>query len=355
MAGLPSEGRDFFTFWSGGTNANLRAQEGDYRGGYDPSRGRNLSAGQYQQQYQAGQDLGAELQRRMMGQGPSVAEAQLARSGRATDQAVAAQAASQRGAARNTARRDAIGAIADARAQTNEAAAQLRAQEQAQAAGQYQNLIGQQQGAVMQQQGLQSAEQMAQMQADQNARMQSERFRAEQEQANQKASSDFFAGAMNTALTFMSDVRAKENVQPAGDMESRIRQALGGGGVSDGERERRLDGIESARRTMDAIRPVEYSYKPAYGGDGSREIGIRAQDAERGGADFVYQGGDGMRRIDPGKAIKFSLAGVGDLNDRQSHTEKRQSQTERRLDDLESAIKQAMTKRTEYPTPRGER
>ena len=78
---------------------------------------------------------------------------------------------------------------------------------------------------------------------------------------------------------------------------------------------------KQSKMGFDKLEPVSYEYKPQFqpeGGQG-RQYGLIAQDMERASpalASTVFQGPDGLRRVDTGKLTMVNSAELADLNKR---------------------------------------
>lgn len=308
-------------------------------------------------QMRAGQTglIGA-LQQRVAGQSPSVAELQMRQGQEAALKQARAIAASNPSASPALAQRQAQQAAENINLQTNQQAAQLRAQEQAEAerslggvlsgarqqdlglatdqarmgqeaglfsAGQ-QNQFGIQQAQLNQganQANLQSALQQQQMndqmtqfymqqgfsrdQAAQMAAAQLEQLRVQQSQTQaqvamadaereQQANAGLIGAAGSLFGSFVSDERAKENIDDADDDVDEL---------------------------LEVLRPKRFDYKREHGGERDF-VGFMAQDLEKSkaGKSIVREEG-GVKRVDAKRGLMAALAAAARLHDRVSALE----------------------------------
>jgi len=119
---------------------------------------------------------------------------------------------------------------------------------------------------------------------------------AQAAQAQAQGTRDLLIGgaalAMSPALA-MSDIRVKENIQPASTKEGDLKDML------------------------DKITPAQYDYKNEVGGE-PNQVGVMAQDLEKSkiGKQFVQEADDGTKMVDYGKMSPMFLAAIKDLTDR---------------------------------------
>lgn len=302
----------FFGSLFGQTDAEIA--DAEFAGGYDPNDTRNRGVEQQGQTFQRQNQLADSLQGTIAGQGPSVAQAQLQAQGAENERALAGQAAGARGVNKVQAQRDAMMAGVEQRSRTNQAAAQLRAQEVAAAQGQLGGVLGTQQQAGLTQQQIASGESVAQMNAQQQVNM----ARFQQEQANQGAFSNFIqgaAGAVGGAM--MSDIRAKEDIRP---MDRGSGNAL----IDTIEgliRRREMATPEGSREALAPVDPYRYRYTDEAAGrigeDTGMRTGVMAQDLERSPymRDAVIDTPEG-KAIDKDRALGSTMAATAGLDKR---------------------------------------
>ena len=238
----------------------------------------------YNKGNQQQQAMNEMLLARAQGRGPSVAEGQLAQATDANRRSAMGQAASARGGAmqQQAAQRQAQSQGVQAQQQAAGQAATMRAQEQQAATSQYQNALQAQQQAEMMRQLQMGQQQLGYQQNE------TQRFGA-RSQAQQGGLGNIMGAAMGAASLF-SDERAKTNVH-------------------DAERD--------VAEMFQALRAKRFEYKPGYG-DAGEHMGVMAQDLERtpAGRTLVEHDAEGMRRIDPQRALMSLLAAGADIYDR---------------------------------------
>jgi hypothetical protein len=141
---------------------------------------------------------------------------------------------------------------------------------------------------------IQAQQQMAQFNADLQARQESARNGQSISQGNQQTAAigQGIATAGAIAATAMSDKRAKKNID---------------------------DGEEETRAFLKVLRPKGFDYKDPANGEG-RHIGVMAQDVERGAPGIVVEEG-GFKKLDIRKALSASLASLGSIDKRLSRME----------------------------------
>lgn len=113
---------------------------------------------------------------------------------------------------------------------------------------------------------------------------------AQASQAQAQGTRDLIMGGATLA---MSDVRVKENIQPASTQQGDLKEML------------------------DKITPAQYDYKNEVGGE-PNQVGVMAQDLEKSkiGQQFVQEADDGTKMVDYGKMSPMFLAAIKDLTDR---------------------------------------
>ncbi len=113
---------------------------------------------------------------------------------------------------------------------------------------------------------------------------------AQASQAQAQGTRDLLIGGATLA---MSDVRVKENIQPASTQQGDLKEML------------------------DKITPAQYDYKNEVGGE-PNQVGVMAQDLEKSkiGKQFVQEADDGTKMVDYGKMSPMFLAAIKDLTDR---------------------------------------
>ena len=240
----------------------------------------------YQQGQQNQQDMNAMLLARAQGRGgPSVAEAQLAQATNANRVAAMSQANSARGGAMQqaAAQRNAQAQGVQVQQQSAGQGATLRAQEQQAAMGQYANALQAQQNTEMQRQIQLGQTQVAQTNAA------SQRIGQQREQDQSGIGS--MVGGIGAIASKLSDERAKMQIHGAEQDVADMFQAL------------------HAKR---------FQYRPGMGEPQGEQVGIIAQDLERtpAGRTLVEHDSEGMRRIDPQRALMSLLAAGADIYDR---------------------------------------
>lgn len=274
--------------------------------------------------------LAGQLQQRAAGAAPSVAENQLRQGMDAQIAAQHAQAASATGLSPGAAARLAANNIAGAQQATNAQAATLRAGEQAQAEQSLGQVLagargqdvsgaqlGLQAGTANQQAELQNRAQMDQAtqnyismgmsreQADAQARMDLEKLNSENN------------NALNTARVAKGAGNAQANASALGGVVGAA-GGLIGGLLSDARaKENVSDASEDVDGLLSVIKPRRFDYKREHGG-GKDYVGFMAQDLEGSalGKLLVKNSGDGLKRIDTGRALMAAMAGLGRLNAR---------------------------------------
>jgi hypothetical protein len=175
--------------------------------------------------------------------------------------------------------------------------------------------------------------------------------------------------AAGGALAMLSDVRAKEDIEPVGvDGADPTARALrryeteqtpasfrdwkiqqyqkpeqgdvkGGGGllggiISDKRSKTDVDPIarmaaseEANRDELDDVKPYSYRYKGGFaerfGQDRKPRVGVMAQDLEKGpaGREVVFEGPGGLKALDTNRAVGYSLAGLAGLDKRMRRLE----------------------------------
>lgn len=266
--------------------------------GLDPSAGAGNYAGVAQANRNAGfsgQGQAMDMYRRQaMGQGPSIAQAQLRNQSQRNMTDALALSARSRGGNISGMASQVLGANAYAQAQTNQQAAMLRAQEQQAAmqgyAGMANQLAGQ--GLAYDQLGTQAS-----LGASQNALGWYSADRGMDMQA-QEADRAFALGLYDRGADL-----AKSIAGGAGG-------AAGAGMMSD---ERAKTGVRpttlAASQAVGDITPAAYNYKPGMGPAGTR-IGPMAQDLERNPLtqSLVTEGPDGLKRVDVGGLAALATA-----------------------------------------------
>jgi len=266
--------------------------------GLDPQAGQGNYAGVAQANRNAGfsgQGQAMDMYRRQaMGQGPSIAQAQLRNQSQRNMTDALALSARSRGGNISGMASQVLGANAYAQAQTNQQAAMLRAQEQQAAmqgyAGMANQLAGQ--GLAYDQLGTQAS-----LGASQNALgwYSADRGMDMQAQENDRA---FAMGLYDRGADL-----AKSIAGGAGG-------AAGAGMMSD---ERAKTGVRpttlAASQAVGDITPAAFNYKPGMGPAGTR-IGPMAQDLERNPLtqSLVTEGPDGLKRVDVGGLAALATA-----------------------------------------------
>jgi hypothetical protein len=250
------------------------------------------------------QQLIAQMQQRALGQAPSIAELQMGRGMDLTRQALASQAASQRGAGAGLAQRNLARATAGTMQEQAAQGGMLRAQEQAQAEQALAGTLGQTraQDQALMMQANQLAQQYVQMgmnvdqaqflanqqleQMRQQARMAQAQTGAQQQAALLQAGSTIAAGAL------MSDVNQKENIK---------------------------SGDKDVSKFLKAISAKSYDYKDGSlpGAAQGKRYGIIAQDLEKSemGKSLVQDTAHG-KMVNVPQSVGALLAAVSHLNKR---------------------------------------
>jgi hypothetical protein len=279
-------------------------------------------AAQNQVRGQQGQ-LGNMLMQQAQGQGPSVAQLQLQQGLGQAIAAQRAQAASARGISPGLAQRLASQGISQAQTQTNQAAAQLRAQEMMAARGALgQHLAGQRNqdigvagtnlGAQMQQRGMN--DQMTQYYMSQGFGRDQAAQMAQAQQQELQANQYMSAQQLNQAT---AEANAERQQKANGGMIGAAGAALGGI-LSD---QRAKEGIKSAdtdtEEMLDGLGAYLYKYKRQEHGEGEH-LGVMAQDVakSRAGKNIVRQRGDGLLELDGKKTLGALLAAAANVNKR---------------------------------------
>lgn len=255
-------------------------------------------AGQQQQQ------LIGQMQQRVAGQMPSVAELQMGRGMDLTRQALASQAATQRGASAGLAQRQLGRATAGTMQEQAAQGGLLRAQEQAQAEQSLAGMLGQtraQDQALMAQANQLAQQYMAMgMGADQaqflaNMELEKTRQQARQLQAQtgaQQQAALLQAGATIASGALMSDVNQKENIK---------------------------DGAKDVSKFLKSLSAKSYDYKDGSlpGAAEGKRYGIIAQDLEKSamGKSLVKNTAHG-KMVDVPQSVGALLAAVSHLNKR---------------------------------------
>lgn len=118
---------------------------------------------------------------------------------------------------------------------------------------------------------------------------------AQASQAQAQGTRDMLMGG---AMLAMSDVRVKENIQPASTKQGDLKEML------------------------DNITPAQYDYKDEVGGE-PNQVGVMAQDLEKSkiGKQFVQEADDGTKMVDYGKMSPMFLAAIKDLTNRLDNME----------------------------------
>lgn len=266
-----------------------------------------------------------QMQAQASGQAPSAAEMQLKQAQEQNVAAMQSAAASQRGPLAGATQRSLMYGAQQGNLQASQQMAQMRAQEQARAQG---ALAGALQGArqqdieaMMQQQGLNQQMQSLgynlgfqqdtnQLDANQNRMnmaqqqaMDAANRSSQQATAMMQVGSSALSSVGNIAASAVggkSDVRAKQNISPAGQ------------------------DIESMLDELDAYR---WDYRPGEAPEGERKgrVGVMAQDLERSplGRTMVHEGPDGMKRVDQDRLLTAAIAAAVDLHERVRKLESR--------------------------------
>lgn len=225
----------------------------------DPVKQRQFDVGRKQESF------AEEMQKRMRGEGPSVAQEQLRASQEDAVRAAMAQAASARGTSAAQAQR--IGAMGQAAAMQGAGrdAAMLRAQEIQQATAGYGQALQQQRAQELMAQGMAQDEayKIAGLEESYYGRvLGASRGQAGIESENAAGRQQMMQGAMMAAAGAMmlSDVRAKDGVRPD------LGAALG----------------QSNRESLEPVNPIRFSYNPqaaaAIGETTDDHSGVAAQD-----------------------------------------------------------------------------
>jgi len=362
---------------SDAANARATGLYGDAAGSYGRAEGNAADSAAARGSAMAGIDRLRSFYEQ--GPGPSAAQAQLRQGQDSANRNALAMAKTGAGGANSM--RAAMRAGASGNQQANQAAATLRAQEAAQwqqtrlgAMGQEQNalagvragdvgIMGQRFGAAGTQMGAAGAAGQtglgygqlgaAYNQQNQQARLGAEGMAIGQEQGGEQNRGNILMGDMNAANTrygadrgvqvgmanvaqrdraadmamtgsligtgvqMMSDVRAKENIQP----------------VSSGDIMGRLKALESTATPSSMgpavdLRPASsnsWNYRDPASGGASSYVSPMAQELERTpAAGAVSTGPDGMKQVDPGRLTMVNTSAIGEQ--------------QRRLDALEAMV-----------------
>jgi hypothetical protein len=242
------------------------------------------------------------------GQAPSAADAQMRAGLLQAQQAQQAAAASTRGnfglaGAQKSAMQQGAGMQQQA---INEAAAR-RAQEQAQARGEYINAAGLQRSAGLQQAGL-----------TQQGELENAQLAQEQNQANQTMSTKLLGGGLQVAgsvlggAAMFSDARLKDTPQTS---DERLKQE-------------RPSGHEGADAFLHSLSPHVFTWKDANAAPNPQaahnpNLGIMAQEVERSpaGHAIVQEDPSGYKKLDHAALLSAVAAGAGRLHERVSALE----------------------------------
>lgn len=210
--------------------------------------------------------LGGQLQAQIRGLGPSVA-AQQAKYGIAEAMRNAStQAANARGVNRGMALRESMYAGQNAQEAANRDAAMMRASEQLGAMGQYGQLQSQQRaGDIQSRQVSLDAEK-----ANQQAELQRQGYQTQLSNENAKRSQIGIGSALNAAggvVGALSDIRAKEDIAPAGEISFADRMA----------EQRKADEMELQRRAdAESNARIEAMLASSNAGYGAQQAGIQS-------------------------------------------------------------------------------
>lgn len=259
------------------------------------------------------------------GRGPSAAQAQLQAG---MDQAIAnqyAQAASARsslGAA--AAARQAGMSAAQIQQQTANEAAALRAREQQAAMGLAGDLTSQMRGQSLSQAQADAAYRQQQIEANRDATFRERQLAAQREQAaNERAQG--IAQMQTTARTQGAGGALGATAQSEQGSKDTWGKILGGAlgagagaliGLSDRRAKTNIsDASDEIDAWLETLEPYRYEYRDKPGDVFS---GIMAQDMEKSvvGRDMIQEDSEGLKRIDPRKALFAALAGLGELTNR---------------------------------------
>lgn len=298
------------------------------------------------------QTLGEALRKRATGETKSAAEMQLDRSLSKQIAAQRAQAASARGISSGMAQRLAAEGISTAQSEAAAQAAQLRAEEQAQAeqtlAGYLSGVRGQDidtarmeqeralteagygQQAMLQQSGYQQEAALANQQAELQARQQMDNavqsyiaMGMSREDAQQRALAEMEALKAQQSLgtqQIMADI-ARQNVETKQKAQAGLLSTAGSiaGAIFSDERVK-TDVKDVPKKTLGAflasLKGKSYNYKsPEYDHDpGDKHVGVMAQSLEKTklGKSAVKEM-DGTKQISLGRALQLLMAGEGHL------------------------------------------
>lgn len=264
------------------SNFNIQPQAQKYEGIYDQQR----ADAQARSTAANSPALIAQLSKQAMGQGPSLAEAQLrSATNRNLSQQLAA-AASMRGRNPAAAQRQILNAQGDAGRQLAEQSSVARLQEQNQAA---QQLAQQQQMAdnLQQnaaQQGFQTAIAPATMAQNYDL------ARAGIKAQNNQADKQLLGGVIGAGATLLSDENQKTAVR---------------------------SGASKASNFLDTLSAKEFNYKPSAGQAPGKKVGVMAQDLEKSavGKQMVKDTPTG-KAIDVAQGLGAVLAATAEMNQR---------------------------------------
>lgn len=283
-------------------------------------------------EFRGGQaDFMGELQRRAMGQGPSVAQLQLQQG---LDQNIAAAKAMQAGSSNPAlAQRSAVNAMAQAQGAANQQMAQLRASEMMQAGNQYMGALGQARGQDQSlalanagfQQGANQQNLGAQMQQQQMNDQMTQYYISQgfsEDQARQKAAMELeqMRGTQALEVQRINADIAKTNQQAQAKNTQLGPQLVGTilGAFSDERTKTNIkDGGRAVDEMLSKLSPREFDYKPEFGSKGY--LGFMAQDLEKSqiGKRMVYKdAATGMKKFDMSKALMASMASNARLHER---------------------------------------